>query len=167
MTSSQAPMEEHVFLAGRPPIAEFIAVVESATKGGSIDRRELADEWRRANDRVRELERTESGIADRPPLGPVSAEVEELRRAALEDPMFRQAFSLVPFDIVVVELDRLVGFQKHINLTVVEDLKAGLGPSPTSEDIFRFCIPAQQTPPAVEAMQIAQTAYAFVSPSRD
>jgi len=52
--------------------------------------------------------------------------------------MFRKAYRFVPSDIAMVELDRLIVFQKFINLGYVQRLKHELGTSPAEEDIARL-----------------------------
>jgi hypothetical protein len=69
-TMSNAPStlsvaERRVFLIGRPPINEFVGfMTEQTIEGKTADRRQLGDEWRKANDHVLKLEETEAGAAD-------------------------------------------------------------------------------------------------------
>ena len=80
----QAPAaDEHVFLVGRPPIAEYLAYLESRTlEGKTIGRGPLMEQWRAANDHIRELEQTEAGIADNVPMQPLTGSLAD--RAAIE-----------------------------------------------------------------------------------
>ncbi len=160
--------DEHVFLAGRPPLGEYLGFLSSMTvEGQTADLRPLAEEWRKANDHILDLEKKEAGLADNPPITIITAAANPLIASVHADPMFQRSFAIVPTEIGLVELDRLVVFQKHINLGHVERLKTTLGPSPTDEAIFRFCLPFDHPAPEVRSMRIAQNAYAFVSPSED
>jgi hypothetical protein len=91
----------------------------------------LADEWRAANDHIAELEREEAVLADNPQLTALPASLAPLGQEVLADPIFQQTYSFVPTDIQLVELDRLVVFQKIINLEYVKQLRAALSEHPT------------------------------------
>ena len=156
-TTSSPPVDEHVFLTGRPPMGEFLGFVTAQTVGGNAqDLTELSNRWRAANDHIRELERHEAGFADAPPLVPLPPELDLLRTQVLADPIYRRSFQVVPSEIAMIELDRLVVFQKYVNLEYVTRLKASLGERPSLEAIFRLCLPFDHPQPPVRGMQIAQ-----------
>lgn len=169
--SGAAPpvVDQHVFLIGRPPIGDFLSYVRNlALDAQRRDEGVLADEWRAANDRVRELETTEAGLADDPPKLPLPPEMHSLAEEIQADPAFRNAFRLVPVEIAMLELDRLVVFQKHINLMYVNEVQERLPDGePTPEELFRFCIPREVHTVPVRIAQTAATSYTFVSPSHD
>jgi hypothetical protein len=159
--------DPHVFLIGRPPIGELLGFIRNmAVDGQTSDLGSLTEQWRTANDHVLELERAEAGAADSPPIQPVPDDVQALREVVLADPVFRQAFRFVPTEVAIVDLDRLVVFQKFINLRFVEDLKAQLGELASIEQVFRFSLLDPQQPQS-RAMQNAQNLYTFSSPSTD
>src|SRR3989442_364816 len=111
------PYDEHVFLVGRPPIGELMGFIRTmAVNGQTADQGQLAQQWRAANDHVRELEQTEGGLADNPPLDEVPQNLKAPAKEVIESPIFQRAFRLVPTTVHMVELDRLVVFQKFINL---------------------------------------------------
>lgn len=138
-----------------------------AVNGHDLDRGQLTEEWRRANDRVRELERLETGWADDPTVGPLPEALSSLEAEVLADPIFRRVFQLVPVRIGMVELDRLVVYQKHINLRFAERLRSRLGDEPSPEKVFRLCLPYDHPHPPSQPMQTAGNSFAFVSPSAD
>ncbi len=161
-------VDDHVFLVGRPPIEEYLGFVVSQSVGGqNANHGMLADEWRSANDHIRELEKNEAGIANNIETSSLDERLNRLTADVTADPVFQKCFQLVPTDIALVELDRLVVFQKAINLRYVDELQKGLGKNPSAESVFRFCLPHDHQIPPVKAMQIAQNAYAFLSPSMD
>jgi hypothetical protein len=161
-------VDELVYLSGRPPLGEFLGYVSTQTVGGeSADIGILASEWRKANDHIRELEAREAGLADNPPTKAVPEALAQLVAQVLADPMFRRTFSIVPAEVRIVELDRLVVYQKHINLSYVQRLKRELGASPTDETVFKVCLPFHHPQPSVNYARIAQNAYVFSSPSTD
>jgi len=162
-------VDDHVFLVGRPPISEYLGFLETQTlEGQTADRRTLADAWRTANDHVRQLETTESGWADNPTVQSLPAELEPLRDAVLADPIAQRAFALVPIEIGIVELDRLVVFQKSVNVSYVGELRTALGGTPTPEEIFRFALPVDRRyDPPVHVQRNAQNVWTFISQSGD
>jgi hypothetical protein len=162
------PVDDHVFLIGRPPMGEFLAFVRvMAINGQKANQRQLAEEWRGANDHIRELEKREAGWADRPQIGPLPAALDELKARLLADPILQRSFQLVPTTVGVVELDRLVVFQKQINLAHVKALRDSLGNEPTPEEVFRFCLPFDHPQAPAQVMQMAGNAYTFISASND
>ena len=149
-------------------MGEFLGFVKAQTVGGNTqDLSELPNRWRSANDHIHELEIREAGIADSPPVLLLPPELESLRSKVLEDPIYRRSFQVVPSEIALIELDRLVVFQKCINLEYVARLKRSLGEQPAQEAVFRFCLPFDHPQPPVRGMQIAQNAFMLASPSSD
>jgi hypothetical protein len=73
----------------------------------------------------------------------------------------------VPTEVAFVELDSLVVYQKHIDLTFVRELKKKLGPAPTDEEIFRTCLPYDHPHPPAKWARLNDNSFVFVSPSCD
>jgi hypothetical protein len=172
MSNPQVPatslMEDHVFLTGRPPMEEFLSLVLGQGQAvGANAAGEVANEWRTANDHIRELEARESGLADNAFIEPLLAPLEPLAQQLLADPIFQRAFALLPTKLGMVELDRLIVFQKDINLEAVRRVQSTLPSKLTEEDVFRLCLPVDHPHPQTRGMRIAQNAFAFVSPSAD
>lgn len=155
-----------LFLVGRPPLKEFIRYVTSHSTS-SPDVGILTDEWRVAHERVCALEKAEAGAADAPPVRPLGPEYEPLLLELFKDPLVRHGFNALPTDIALVELDRLVVYQKHIDLTFVRHLEDTLGPAPGDERIFRTCLPCDHPPPPVKWSRVHRDTFVFVSPSND
>jgi len=163
-------VEQHLILKGRPPLGEFIGFVSGQAidaPGRGVDYGALTEEWRLANDRICELEQMEAGWADSPPINNLTAEFDELVTDVLQDPIFRRSFAFVPSEIKMIELDRLVVFQKYINLNYVRQLRRAIGSAPTAEAIFRLCLPADHPHPEVQYLQVAPNIYVFSSHSND
>lgn len=162
------PVDDHVFLIGRPPVSDLIGFIRTmAIDGQSRNQGDLVDEWRAANDHLRRLELKEAGLADHPALGALPPELAEQRLRLLNDPIFRRAFQSIPSDVHLVDLDRLVVFQKHIDLTHTKKLHARLPENPSLEELFDFCLPMKREHPPVRLMQTAPNSYTFVSASND
>jgi hypothetical protein len=166
--ATASTMDELIFLSGRPPLNEFLGFIATQyTDPQSLNLRSLSDEWRAANKRVQQLEAAEAGWADNPTIAPTDASLNSLRDQVLNDPLFQRSSPFVPVELGVVELDRLVVHQKHINLSYVRGLEATLGDNPNPGQIFRFCLPVGHPNTPLKAMRIAQNSYVFVSPSND
>src|SRR5712672_481548 len=88
MLPGPTAIDDHVFLIGRPPVGEYLGFIRTmAIDGQERDQGILVEEWRRANDHVRRLERTEAGIADRVTTMPLPPELDDRRRQLLGEPM--------------------------------------------------------------------------------
>jgi hypothetical protein len=164
----QPHADELVFLIGRPPMSEFIGYVTTQTVGGQdADLRALAHQWRTANDHIHDLENREAGLADGAIARPLDPGLETLRELVLTDPFFQRSFALIPASLGLVELDRLVVFQKQINLTYASTLEQLLRHDPSPDALFRFCLPFDHPQPPVNLGRISGNQFVFYSPSTD
>lgn len=152
-----------MFLLGRPPLAEYLGFATEAL-GATADVGGLGAEWRVANDHILELESSEAGIANNPPIGPP---VPELANPVMNHPVVQKSFAIVPFSLGVVELDRLVVHQKHINLEYVDALKASMAGRTDEVSLYAMAFPLGRDLPMVNRARVAQNAFAFISPSSD
>ncbi len=160
--------EEHVFLIGRATLREYLNFMTTEpVEAATADRRALAAEWRAAHDRLRALRRTEEDWADDVRPRPLPSELEPLAAEVAADPIFQAAFDVLPTRIAMVELDRLVVSQKTIHLAHVGRLRDRLGASPTPEQVFRLCLPADHPVPAFRMSRVGADSVVFVSESDD
>lgn len=164
MQMKPLPTDRHVYLIGRPPLGEFLGFVTEA-QGASADISQLGNEWRTANDRILELEQSETGIADDPLLN--EPEEEALADQVLNHPVVKKSFSVVPYSIKIVELDRLVVYQKHINIDFVAQLKSSMAGRRDTEALYSMAFPLGRDLPTVSRARVTQNAFAFVSLSTD
>ena len=67
----------------------------------------------------------------------------------------------------MVELDRLVIYQTHINREFSETLQSALGKDPDPESLFRFCMPPKSPDDGVQIRRIGSSRYVFSSESTD
>ncbi len=165
---ANADADENVYLIGRPTLKGYIHFV----KGHSVNpppKSEISKDWHAANEYIRTLEQEEAGAADNPPITKleITPKYEPLLIELLKDPLVRNNFNTVPSEIAFVELDRLVVYQKHIDVTFVRQLKKKLGPTPSDEDIFRTCLPYNHAHPPVKWSKMGSDTFVFMSPSND
>lgn len=159
--------EEYLYLTGRPRLRDLARFARShAVK--PPDEKALAEAWHSAHERVRRLETEEAGLADDPPIRPLGKEYEPLLVELLGDPLIRNGYNTVPTDVAMVELDRLVVYQKHIDLTYVRQLARKLGGrAPSPEQVFRTCLLHDHDEPPVKWSRVQNDRFVFVSPSND
>jgi hypothetical protein len=166
--SKRAPTCKHLYLSGRPELKEFIRYVKkNAIDPPSTD--VLIEEWNVAHKFAAELERSEQGVADDPPI--IKLDIRGKHRPFLKkflkNPLVKNGFNSVPTEISLVELDRLVVYQKHIDLTHVERLKKEIGPTPSEEMIFKTALPYDPPQTPVKWASKGGDSFVFVSPSKD
>jgi hypothetical protein len=158
--------DEYLYLTGRPRFRDLVrfARTHAATPP---DEAALADAWQTAHERVRRLETDEAGLADDPPIRPLGPEYEPLLIDLLQDPLVRNGFNTVPSDVALVELDRLVVYQKHIDLTFVRQLARRWERAPSEEQVFRTCLLHDHTEPPVKWSRVHHDKFVFMSASND
>jgi len=161
-------VNEEVWLLGHPPLSDFLSYVKKVVvDGASIPPAKLVDEWRIASDRYFDLEEKEPGFADQRRITKLDRRLQPLVDEIMATERFRRAFDSLPFRFAMVELDRLVVSQSHIELTHAERLKARLPKKPTPEDIFRFCFPVEAPVPDVKIRKAGSKKYILWSRSSD
>jgi len=159
-------VNEMLYLTGRPTLKQFLRFV---SREGVDPEPEgtLVDEWYAARDAVSGIEKEENGAANAPCMAELGLEYEPLLVEFLKDPIQRASFNTVPTGIAMVELDRLVVYQKHIDLTFAEHLARELGPAPSAERVFRTCLSYHHVRPPVKWSRVNSQTYTFISPSND
>jgi hypothetical protein len=159
-------LDEYVYLLGRPTLRRYLCFVRGRTLSG-LDKGGITEQWQAAHDHIRILEKTEAGLADGPDITPLGPEYEPLLIEFLKDPLVRHGFNTVPTEVAMVELDRMVVYQKHIDQTFVRRLANKLGPTLTDEQLFRTCLPYDHPHPPVKWSRGRNGTYVFLSPSND
>jgi hypothetical protein len=168
MNQTAPQIDEYVFLTGRPPILEFVGFIKSmASDGRDLDQNALVSEWRSANDRVLELEQTERGIADNPTVSPVDSNAKPFLEAALINSSAQKTFGALPSEWLTVELDRLVVYQKFINLRYVDELKSAAPQKLNPIELARFSAGIGLPQSEVKITQANMNTFSFTSQSED
>ena len=160
--------DDEVWLLGQPALQDYLNFVRDTAIGGDRENpARLADEWRAANDYYQELEELESGIADQVECRALDPALEPLAAEVTADPYYRETFDTMPTTIGVVELDRLIAYQKCVTWTFVERVKARIGPQPSPEELFRFCLPLGVHENPVDIRRAGSRRFVFRSHSMD
>lgn len=157
-----------LWLLGQPGLDDYLSFVRDKVVGGKdMAPSDLADEWRRANDRYFDLEASEAGVADTADHLPLPAAMEPLAAQLRADPYYRTTFDTLPTELRMVELDKLIVSQKHVAKRFTDARAAALGSTPDPEALFRFCQPLERVDPPVTIRRLASNRYLFSSPSTD
>jgi len=166
--ANQDTADETLYLIGRPTLKQFLRFARRQAVNPP-DEGILTDEWQAASEVVRTLEREEAGAADNPPITKleVNSKTEPLLTEFLQDPLVQNGFNTVPTEVAFVELDRLVVYQHHIDLTYVRLLERDLGASPSEEQIFRTSLMHDHPQPPVKWSRVRGNRFVFMSPSND
>lgn len=155
-------------LLGQPPLRDHLEFVRTAVVGGAaISPRTLLDAWRSANDYYGELETRERGLADRVGRLPLDPRLKPRADAVMADPRFRSTFDTVPIGFEMVELDRLVIYQRRVSQNFVEGIAARLGLAPAIESVFELCMPLGRPDTPLRARRVGSSRYVFTSSSMD
>jgi hypothetical protein len=160
--------DETLYLIGRPSLGEDLGFL--TTQVVPRDRREArkaAQEWRAANDVVGKLQAEEAGWADRPLSLDLDPEVIPQRDRLLANEAFRRSIEVVPIDVKMVELDRLVVPQKYINLSNVQSVQRDFAADASPKSIFEICMPMQYPRDSVRCLRTNNDTFVFVSRSHD
>lgn len=159
---------QEIWLLGQPPLGRYLDFVsESVIGGADLPQRQLADEWRAANDHYGELEQREAGMADTIDWRELDPELLPLADAVRADPRFRHTFPALPVTFGMVELDKLVVYQLRVTGDFVDGLARRLGPAPDPGTIFQTCQPLDAEPPRLQIEKADDNRFLFTSESHD
>lgn len=157
-----------VWLLGQPHLQDYLAFCETkVVDGQQLDARELADEWRDANDLYYALENTEAGVADTIDRRPIDRKLAGMAKDLTSNDWFRNSFDNLPYSIELVELDKLVVSQIHVEAGYSHGIASQLGTHPSAAELFRFCLPIERELPPVAMKRLGSNHYQFTCPSSD
>jgi hypothetical protein len=166
--ATDGEVSDQLRLLGQPQLTDHLDFVRNWVQGGAdMDPRAVCDEWRAANDRYYDLEEREAGIADKAGCLDLPPAMRPLADELAARPSFRNTWDCLPASFAMVELDRLVVYQRHVALPFVEALQARLAPRPDPEGLFRFCQPLERRDPPIRVRRLDEERYLFASDSTD
>ncbi len=160
--------EEHNYLYGHSSLKPFLNYMSSRpVDAAQQDMGLLSEDWRVAHSQVRRLRKAEATWADNAPIYSLPHSMEALLPRVQEDPYFRKTFSYVPWEIGLVELDRLVVCQNLTNLAQVERLTQRMGSIPSQEQVFKTCLPFEHSLAPFDMARLSDRTFDFASPTND
>ena len=161
-------VDEEIWLLGQPSLGEYLDFVKESVVGGAdANPVDVTADWRTANEYYQTLEDSESGIADRAERRALDPVLASLAEEASADPKVRSVFNTMPTEFGMVELDKLILYQKSVTGTFVDMLKARLGPAPDAASVFRFCVPLGEPEAPVQSRRVGSKRFVFRSDSTD
>jgi hypothetical protein len=168
MEVQSAPLDEYVYLRGRPSVRDYISFARRYKINGKVaDREPLMREWQEAYEHIRELEHTEKGFADDPELGALPESMAELAERGLDGNALELMWSGLAYRWRMVELDRLVVYQRFINRRFVSHARASLPETLSPEDIVRVALGRAWGAPPVNITRSDEYTFLCVSSSND
>jgi hypothetical protein len=157
--------DDNVLLLSQMELREYVKCIRMNAVGGRlIPEATLVAEWTRSREALRKLLSEESGIADRPAVTRLPTELLGESEAVLQEPMLQRSLLHGPAHWAMVELDRLVVYQKRINLARVKEIQSGIPPVPETQDLFRLAVGDLTARDSVEVTQVGDGVYSFSSP---
>ena len=125
---------------------------------------EIIQSWQEATESLREIEKEESGIANKCETFDISSGLIE---AIKLNPAITNTFSKHVLDFRMVEIDNLIAVQRNVLLDYVDQLTKKIPKNPSEDDLLKFClIPEQQVPLPKPTRKNSKSWY-FSSPSHD
>ena len=161
------PDAEWAFLMGRPMMEEAIDFFKRHSVDDNIETTVLEKQWKSAKARYDELSKKEAGLADDPPISDLPKELENLKAKVLADPVYQKVYSNIDHRIGMVDLDRLVVFQRYMDISFIKGLEASYGPQMTPQEVFRVALPFDHPLPECNIYEQEKGVYVFESPSTD
>jgi len=163
-----APLSvEWAYLMGRPTMEESMEFIQRHSIDKTSDPSVLEKRWTLAKSRYDELATKEAGLADDPPISDIPKELESLIQQVHADPVYQKVYSGVKHRFGMVELDRLVVFQRYMDLSFIKGLESTLAPKMGPEDVFRLAMPFDHPLPEFKISEPKQGECIFESPSTD
>lgn len=153
---------------GQPSLQKLLDFAdEMSAERPRPERRALVDQWRAGNDRYYKLEKAEAGEADKIEVRALDKPLRRLAATVKASAQFRRVFNVLPTRFAMVELDRLIVTQPHVNIDYARRLQAEIGARPSPEKVFRSCMQVGRQAPPVESRQTGSSRFLFWSASSD
>ena len=160
-------LSEELWLLGQPPLSRYLSYIKRyVAEKDRNSRARAVTAWRKANDHYASLEESEAGFPDQkatPPTGTLAANARKAQRSTI----FRQHYDSLKTRIALLELDRLVVSQPHVNHDHIGRIRERLGNSPSEQAVFECVTGKNASVPEVEIRKLGSSGYRFVSPSSD
>jgi hypothetical protein len=167
-TAHESATEALVKLIGLPGLSDYLHFVKTrVVDGATLATGALVDEWRCANDHFHELEKVEAGLADTITTHALPPALQQKRRTLRANAYFRESFDDLPTTIEMVELRHLVVSQESVGTEFSDSIAKRLGPAPSPEALFDFCLPLDHPFPPMQVQRLGDDRYLFVSNSTD
>jgi hypothetical protein len=160
--------EVHSYLLSRSSLKDYLSfVAEYAADNANDNRRQLMTEWKAAAARMDKLRESEPNRADKQQWSPLPASMRALASKVEADPIFSRAYSDSEYQFGIVDLSNVVVSQRLVCLDHVRRLQTQLCAKPKLDELFRYCLPFDRTPPECKSGRIGDEEFVFHSLSSD
>jgi hypothetical protein len=139
------------------------------TQAAEDDRQRLAEimrAWAEIQPRVQALVAAEAGLPETIEISALPVGLEPIVASYVADPLFQRQFQL-PTTVAFVEVDKLVAYQRQVNLDYVERIVRRLGRDPSPEALLRLCVSPQREMEPIQHLGLGPAAHSFSSPNSD
>ncbi|MBL8271812.1 hypothetical protein [Steroidobacter sp.] len=168
MSSQKLSNERFLVLSGHAPIHEFVRYIKTrSTDGQRADDVALTREWRQANARLKEAVATDPKQVEMESLEPLAPHLAKQADDTLAQSKGSKALEFLPHRWANVELDRLIVWQKYVNLGYANSIRDTLPPKPTDQQILQLAAGDRGEAPAVHVNALGSNSFAFSSRSND
>jgi hypothetical protein len=111
-------LSETVWLLGQPSPERYLNFVRDQTMDSQHAKRmDLVNAWRDANDYYYDLEQSEAGLADIIDTRPIDSKLQPVIDEIAANQRFQHTFDTLPAKFEMVELDKLIVSQLHVDIT--------------------------------------------------
>ena len=163
MSTAPAPLDEHLLLTAFFSLQEYL---HWRTLMAPAEDDVLLAAWRRCALAAAHL-RSEDGHPDGIRIEALPAALHSLAGQLLAHPSLQRSSRLFPARLASVELDRLVIYQRHVNLHWAEQLRRRWLELDTPAGRMDFCFPVTAPAPPVSAARLGPDTWVFTSSSQD
>ena len=125
---------------------------------------EIIQSWQEATESLREIEKEESGAANKCETFDISSGLIE---AIKLNPAITNTFSKHVLDFRMVEIDNLIAVQRNVLLDYVDQLTKKIPKNPSEDDLLKFCLIPEQQVPLPKPTRKSSRSWYFTSPSHD
>src|SRR5438309_1607221 len=134
MRSAEAKAGTTLFPYGAATLAEVMNVIRTqCTEQEVANLEKTIAEWREASKHFQNLIKSEAGEAETIGIKDTDASVQTKLEKIASDPLFKQAFSMLPTEFRLVEIGKIVAPQRLVNLDYVRQLRSSLPKDPITD----------------------------------
>jgi hypothetical protein len=166
--TTKAPADSFRILMGHPSVREYIRLVKTRSPNGLCpEELDLAQEWQRGAAVLRTLEHDDQSIYDVPELEDLPAELARHAEDIVKDEDNRQCLSLLPHAWRLIDLHRLIVWQKHVDCNFADALRSSTPAQPTLENLLAIASGVATHGAEVKMLTLGSSTFSFSSASTD
>lgn len=127
---------------------------------------EILDKWAKLQPQIRTMQLAEANEPDRMTLAPVPSEHQSIITSYLNHPIFKKSFISSPTTVEIVEVDKIVGGQRAVNLDYTKQIANSLSTTPSMKELLELCIAPDKASTPIQHLELGAT-HIFSSPNAD